>query len=173
MKLVDLSQNSEPIWWSTQWPPGIGHRSMSFQWRHNGHDGVSNHQRPECLLNRLFRRRSKKTSKLRVNSLCGGNSPLTDEFSAQMANNAENASIWWRHHVFPQFVMKKLYEDNKQCYVEKYLDTIHQFCKLILLFIYCGETVFTHSGSWLANRHYQSASISSFYRRSVYFYRQV
>ena len=36
----------------------------SLQWRHNGRDGVSNHQRIACLLNRLFRCRSKKTSKL-------------------------------------------------------------------------------------------------------------
>ena len=27
-----------------------------------------------------------------------GNSPLTGEFPAQMASNAENVSIWWRHH---------------------------------------------------------------------------
>ena len=42
---------------------------------------------------------SKKTSKRRVTSLCAGNSPVTDEFPAQMASNAENVSIWWRHHV--------------------------------------------------------------------------
>ena len=41
----------------------------------NDHDGVSNHQPPGCLLSRLFRRRSKKTSKLRVTGLCVGNSP--------------------------------------------------------------------------------------------------
>ena len=36
-----------------------------LQWRHNGHDGVSNHQLHDCLLlSRLFRRRSKKTLKL-------------------------------------------------------------------------------------------------------------
>ena len=46
-----------------------------FQWRHNDNDGVSNHQPHGCLLNRLFRRRSKKTSKLRVTGLCVGNSP--------------------------------------------------------------------------------------------------
>ena len=40
----------------------------------------------------------KKTSKLRVTGLCAGNSPGTGEFSAQMASNAENVSIWWRHH---------------------------------------------------------------------------
>ena len=43
--------------------------------------------------------RSNKTSKLRVTSLCVGNSPGTGEFPAQMASNAENFSIWWRHHV--------------------------------------------------------------------------
>ena len=47
----------------------------SLRWRHNDYDGVSNHQPHGCLLNRLFRRRSKKTSKLRVTGLCVGNSP--------------------------------------------------------------------------------------------------
>ena len=47
----------------------------SLQWRHNDHDGVSNHKHHGCLLHRLFRRRSKKTSKLRVTGLCEGNSP--------------------------------------------------------------------------------------------------
>ena len=42
--------------------------------------------------------RSNKTSKLRVTGLCVGNSPVTREFAAQKASNAENASIWWRHH---------------------------------------------------------------------------
>ena len=69
----------------------------SLQWRHNGSDNVSNHQPHDCLLNRLFRRRSKKTSKLRVTGLCARNSPGTGEFLAQMASNAENVSIWWRH----------------------------------------------------------------------------
>ena len=71
---------------------------LSLQWRHNKHDGVSNHQPRDCLLNHLFRRRSKKTSKLRVTALCAGNSPVTGEFPAQRASNAENVSIWWRHH---------------------------------------------------------------------------
>ena len=51
--------------------------SKTLQWRHNRRDGVSNHQPPECLLNRLFRRRSKKTSNIRVTGLCAGNSPVT------------------------------------------------------------------------------------------------
>ena len=76
---------------------------ISLQWRHNWPDSVSNHQPQDCLLNRLFRRRSKKASKLRVTGLCVGNSPGTGEFPAQMASNAENISIWWRHHVIEKF----------------------------------------------------------------------
>ena len=42
----------------------------SLLWRHNWHNGVSNHQPHDCLLSHLFKRRSKKTSKLRVTGLC-------------------------------------------------------------------------------------------------------
>ena len=56
------------------------------------------HQPHDCWLNRLFRRRSKKTSKLGVTGLRVGNSPVTGEFPAQRASNEENVSIWWRHH---------------------------------------------------------------------------
>ena len=48
----------------------------TLQWRHNEHNGVSNHQCLECLLNRLFRRRSKISSKLCVIGLCEGNPPV-------------------------------------------------------------------------------------------------
>ena len=83
----------------SQWRRCWRYWPKSWQWRHNGHNGVSNHQPPDCLLNRLFLRRSKKTSKLRVTGLCVGNSPATGEFPAQMASNAENVIIGWRHHV--------------------------------------------------------------------------
>ena len=33
-----------------------------------------------------------------------GNSPVTGEFPAQMASNAENVSIWWRYHVFLSYL---------------------------------------------------------------------
>ena len=77
---------------SAQW------KHNPLQWRHNERDGVSNHQHHDCLLNRLFRRRSKKTLKLRVTGLCAGNSPVTGEFPAQRASNVETVSIRWRHH---------------------------------------------------------------------------
>ena len=73
---------------------------MSLQWRHNERDGVSNHRRHDCLLECLFRCRSKKASKLRVSGLCEGNSPMAGEFPAQRVSNTKNVSIWWRHHVF-------------------------------------------------------------------------
>ena len=57
----------------------------TLQWRHNGRDGVSNHQPHDCLLKRLFRRRSK----LRVTGLCAGNSPVTGEVPAQRSSNTE------------------------------------------------------------------------------------
>ena len=57
-----------------------------LQWRHNERDDVSNDRRFDSSLNRLFRRRSKKTSKLRVTGLCEGNSPVPDEFRAQRAS---------------------------------------------------------------------------------------
>ena len=79
--------------------------AVSLGWRHNGRDSVSNDQPHDCLLNRLFRRRSKKTSKLRFTGLCAGNSPGTGEFPAQMASNAENVSIWWRPNYFPNYVV--------------------------------------------------------------------
>ena len=72
---------------------------LSLQGRHNGRDSISNHQPHDCILNRLFSRRSKKTSKLRVSGLCAGNSPVSGEIPTQMASNAENVSIWWRDHV--------------------------------------------------------------------------
>ena len=75
--------------------------NVSLQWRHNGQDGFSNHQPHDCLLNRLSRCRSKKTSKLCVTGLCEGNSLVTGEFPAQVASKPENVSIWWCHHVFP------------------------------------------------------------------------
>ena len=62
----------------------------SLQWRHNERDDVSNYRRLDCLLNRLFRPRSRTASKLRVTGLCEGNLPVTGKFPAQRASNAEN-----------------------------------------------------------------------------------
>ena len=101
----------------------------SLQWNQHESDSVSNHQPHDFLLSRLFKRRSKKTPKLRVTGLGEGNSPVTGEFPTQRASNAENVSIWWRHHdilssrafipwnnVFniPRFKIRNIDRDSKQ-----------------------------------------------------------
>ena len=74
---------------------------IPLQWRHNGRDGVSNQRHPDCLLNRLFRHRSTKTSKLRVTGLCEGNSPVTGGLPSQRASNVamcpfDDVMMRWR-----------------------------------------------------------------------------
>ena len=117
----------------------------SLQWRHNEHDGVSNHRRLDYLLNRLFRRRLKKTSKLRVTGLCEGNSSVTGEFPAQRVNNAENIFIWWRHH----YNHKKTEHKNTVCIFNEV------YCKMnlqgdILQTLYSAPWLYLYwkSGSW-------------------------
>ena len=91
---------TDPLWWrSLCISQTLFHCfDQALQWRHNERNDVSNHWCIDCLLKRLFRRRSKKPSKLRVSGLCEGNLPVTGEFPAQTASNAENVSISWHHH---------------------------------------------------------------------------
>ena len=68
----------------------------------------------------------KKISKLRVTGLCARNSPVTGEFPAQMASNAENPCIWRRHYgpalntliehncIFALYVWQGLYTAQKK-----------------------------------------------------------
>ena len=90
---------------------------ITLRWHHNDHDGVSNHQPHGCLLNRLFWRRSEKTSNL----------------PAQRASYAENVFIWWRHH--------------ESCQREHFLDVsfrncMHPLPTLCLKYIYGGLQYF-------------------------------
>ena len=78
---------------------------LALQWRHSEHDGVSNYQPDDCLLNLLFKVQIKKTSKFRVTDLYVGNSPVTVALPAQRASNAENVcfhlmtSSWVKHRL--------------------------------------------------------------------------
>ena len=94
---TDRHQDGGGVRWRAEGGKEV--REVTLHWRQNKRDGASNHRRLDCLLHRLFRCRSKKTSKLRVTGLCEGNSPVNDEFPAQRASNAEIDSIWWRHPV--------------------------------------------------------------------------
>ena len=53
------------------------------------------------------------TSKLRVTGLCEGNSPKTGRFPSQRTSNAENITIWWRHHVFSYGWSRPVANHNK------------------------------------------------------------
>ena len=64
----------------------------ALQWHHNGRNGISHRRRLDCLLSRLLRRRSKKTAKPASLVFVRGINRW------QRASNAENVSIWWRHH---------------------------------------------------------------------------
>ena len=55
---------------------------QSSPWRHNERDGISNHQRLDSSLNRLF---------------------ITGEFPAQSASNADFVFIWCRHYAIAFF----------------------------------------------------------------------
>ena len=106
----------------------LSYASCTLHWHHNGHDGISNHQPHDYLLNRLFRCGSKKTSKLWgvnvqsreyrhvdtrlktgtllyftllcVTRLCAGISPVIGELPTQRASYAENVFIWWCYFVW-------------------------------------------------------------------------
>ena len=67
-------------------------------WRINDHDGISNHQPHGCLLNRLFRHRSKKISKLRVTGLCVGNSPGP-------VNSPQKGPVTWKMFPFDDVII--------------------------------------------------------------------
>ena len=92
-----------------KWPSKSRHPALNItvaSWWADEHDRASNHRCLDCVFNHLFRRKSKKASKLRVTGLCEVNSPVTGEFPAQRASNAENVSIWWCHH-YIYIYMKK------------------------------------------------------------------
>ena len=58
---------------------GRTEKQLPLEWHHLSGMAFSNHRRLDCLLNRLFRRGSKKTSKIRITCLCEGNSPVTGD----------------------------------------------------------------------------------------------
>ena len=73
----------------------------TLRWRHNGRDGVSNHQPHDCLLNSLFGRRSKKTSEFRVTGLCAGN-------SRGLVNSPHNLPVTRKMSPFDDVIMHSL-----------------------------------------------------------------
>ena len=67
-------------------------KQLSLQWRHNERDGVSNHQPHDCLHNRLFSRRSKKTSRSNVTVVKRKMSPFDDVIMYEKHNASDKSS---------------------------------------------------------------------------------
>ena len=89
----------------------FGQTSLRLEWKHYNHVIMSTMASQIISLMIVYltvysSRRSKKTSKLHITGLCEGNSPVTTEFPAQRASNAENVSIWWHHHDTELFSIK-------------------------------------------------------------------
>ena len=103
------------------WPVSYLCPGHTLQWRHYERDGIWNNRRIDFLPNRLFKRKSKKTSKLRVTGLCERNPPGSGGFPSHRASNAENVSIWWRHHDILQrltilvFLYRESFLISRQC----------------------------------------------------------
>ena len=95
-----LSSNvSTFLYYSNSALSSFSNHAMSLQWRHNERDGVSNHQPRDCLLDYLFGRRSKKTSKLRVTGICVGNSLVTGK------NSPHKRPVTWKMFPFDDVIM--------------------------------------------------------------------
>ena len=71
------------------------------------HRHLDDHQPLGCLLNRLFRHRSKKTSKLRVTGLREGNLPVAGDFPSQRASNQVTRKMFLFDDVIMAFIEKK------------------------------------------------------------------
>ena len=125
-----------------------------LQWHHDECHGVSNHHQLDCLLSRLFRRTSKKTPKLRFTGLCEGNPPVTGRFPSQRASDAENVSIWWRHHVGAVITFRPI---SNICYMGAWIKILlmscsEMFSKIVVHSFHLGCLSFT-SFFFLKSRH--------------------
>ena len=116
-------------------------RQISLQWRHNEQDGVSNHHRLDYLLNRLFRSRSKKTSKLRVTGLCVGNSPGP-------VNSPHKGPVTWKMFPFDDVIM-------------------HHFNGVQEMLVFVSWNIHDFSG-YLLNFHWLATSLDLFFIMAEY-----
>ena len=88
----------------------------TLYWRHNEGNCVSNHWRLDCLLNRLFRRRSKKTSQLHVTGLCEGNPPVTGGL-----DSPNKGPVTWKMFPFDDVMMRVYWY---MTYISRYFNSL-------------------------------------------------
>ena len=142
----------------------------ALQWRHNEHDGVSNHQLHVFLLSRLCRRKSKKTSKRYVTGRCQGNSPVTDEFLTERTSNAEHVSIlmtsspylkmYFSHSITHTRFSNFRY--NTHCLFPFYNLRYWKFCRNT-----STRLDLNHVCNTIIVRHYENLKIDTWYQGSI------
>ena len=98
IKVCQLYLTCHCLYQTTEWK-WYCMSTYSLQWRQNGRDSVSNHQPNDCLFSQQFIQTQIKenTKAPRHWPLCGKFTG-TGEFPAQRVSNADDVSIWWRHH---------------------------------------------------------------------------
>ena len=80
----------------------------ALQERHNESYSVLSHRHIECLLNRLFKRTSKKTSKLRVTGISEGNPSVTGKCFHR---------VWWCYFFVFTGGNAVYHNDNLRCHM--------------------------------------------------------
>ena len=110
-------------WWHrklSKWQftmPTVMTKFSTLQWRHNEPDSVSNHQPHDCFLNRLFRGRSKNTSKLRVTGLCA-------EIHRSPVNSARKYPVTRKMLQFDDVIMQ---QRRQNCQIGDRLFSVYAF----------------------------------------------
>ena len=99
---------------------------VSLQWRHNGRDGVSDHQPYDCSLNCIFKEQIKENSQSAASQASVREIHRWPVNSLTKTSNAKNVSIWWRHHVNGKYFRKPLYPAPARWYCKGLL------CMLII-----------------------------------------
>ena len=116
-ELYTLAKSNQLIKWHN-----VKYMQPALQWRHDGRDGVSNHQPHDCLLNRSFRRRSKK-----ISALCTG-------IHRWSVNSPHKGPATQKMFPFDDVIMVYCAPTTRAAYQEIYQ-------KFIWSYGYCSETI--------------------------------
>ena len=111
----------------------------ALQWLHNERNGVSNHRRVQAPI--------KENTKAPRHWPLWGESTGDRWFPSQRASNAENVSIWWRHHGLRIWLGANLFI----CYCMITYGDEYNFCITSLC-----HGISTHGTKWpIFSRHFQ------------------
>ena len=113
----------------------------------------------DCLLNRLHRRRSMLTSKLRVTGFCEGNPPVTGGFPSQIASNTENVSICWCYSAAPATLkdVDRKWQIPNHMHIHE-----HRHGKIVMWTTFSslgGQPVTKRSSTWRPFRFYDAQTV--------------